>query len=110
MHHWSGRRLVTLLAILLVATSLSARGLPAGACECCGPMMAAAAAPAPPCCVGTVDRRMAVSTNWHSLQSVPLLVKTAGAYADVRDVGPSGPEIPPGRGRPVYLSISVLRI
>lgn len=110
MHHWSGRRIVTLLAILLVATSLSARGRGAVACDCCGPMMAAPAAPAPPCCVGTVDRRMAVPAAWHSVVSVPLVSKTPAAAAETSGIEPSGLAPPPGRGRPVYLSISVLRI
>jgi hypothetical protein len=109
MHQWSGRRIVTLFAILLVATSFSARGVEAGECDCCGPMVTAPAPPAPPCCIGSVDRRMAVSTAWHSVLSIPLMVKTAAA-ADTYAPEPSGLAPPPGRGRPVYLSISVLRI
>ena len=110
MHRSSGRRLVTLLAILLVATSLWTSGVGASECECCGPMLAAPAAGAPPCCVGTVERRVAVSTTWHSVHSIPVFVKTvltssAPAVLDIRQ-----PPYPPGRLRPLYLSISVLRI
>jgi hypothetical protein len=110
MHRSFSRRLVMLLATLLVATSLSTKAIGASACECCGPRMAAPAAPAPPCCVRTIDRRMAVSTSWHSMHSVPVVVKTLLPSASQAPLDPREPSHPPGWHRPIYLSISVLRI
>jgi hypothetical protein len=110
MRRLPGRRLVMLLAILLVAASLSTRGVGASECDCCGPMMAAPAAPVPPCCVGTVDRRMAAST---SSQTIPAPTQSLKAVA-ASHYEPFLPSPrrghPPGELRPVYLSISVLRI
>lgn len=105
-----GRRFVTLLAILLVATSLSARGIGASECDCCGQMMAAPAAPAPPCCVGTVERRVAASASTHSAAAPTLLQKAAAPVPPNPSLAAPRRGYPPGERRPVYLSISVLRI
>ena len=110
MRRSTGRRLVTLLAILLVATSLSTRGFGASECDCCGPMMAAPVTAAPPCCVGTYERRVAVSTTWHSVHSVPVFVKTLLSLGGPVMLDIRQPPYPPGRLRPLYLSISVLQI
>jgi hypothetical protein len=110
MRRLPGRRLVTLLAILLVAASLSTRGAGVSACDCCGPMMAAAAAPVPPCCVGTVDRRMAASTNSQTFPAPTQSIKGAAASHHEPFLPSPRRGYPPGELRPVYLSISVLRI
>ena len=110
MRRVPGRRLVTLFAILLVAASLSARGVGLSECDCCGPMMAAPAAPVPPCCVGTVDRRMAASTSSQTLSAPTQLLKAAAASPSEPFLPSPRRGYPPGELRPVYLSISVLRI
>ena len=110
MRRSSGCRFVTLVAILLVATSLSTRGIGASECDCCGPMMAAPVAPAPPCCVGTADRRVAASTSAPAAAAPTLLLKAAVPIGPEPTLAAPRRGYPPGERRPVYLSISVLRI
>jgi hypothetical protein len=110
MRRSSGRRLVMLLAILLVATSLSTRANGASECDCCGPMMTAPAAPAPPCCVGTADRRMAASTPLSSASNPTLLVKVMVIAGGELPLEPPRRGYPPGQLRRIYLFIPVLRI
>lgn len=102
-------RIVTMIAILLVASSVSARAIGTSECECCGPLVGAPTAPIAPCCVGTTDRRVAPSTPSH-FTSTPSLVAVEGplaALVDVRSQADAG--YPPGSFSPQSLR-RVLRI
>lgn len=104
-------RFVTMLAILLVASSVSARATGAAECECCGPVVGAPAAPVAPCCIGAADRRVALFTQPRGL-STPLPEVVDAPFAAIVDArgGSDAAESPPGLLRPQYLRPAVLRI
>lgn len=109
MRRLPGLRAVTMVAILLVATSLSMKGIGSSECECCGPQLTAPAAPVAPCCVGDVERRMATVTATHAAPGSPLPVTARPVPPVELEPAPLRGH-PPGDRRPLYLRISLLRI
>jgi hypothetical protein len=110
MRRFPAVRIVTMIAILLVATSVSAGAIGVSDCECCGPRVGAQAAPVAPCCIGTAERRVALFTHPH-VTTLP--AARAESHLAVLAESPSRVEVdgyPPGSPGPLYLRHSVLRI
>ena len=110
MRRFPALRIVTMIAILLVASSLSTGAIGPNDCECCGPLVGAPAGPVAPCCVGATDRRVALFTHPH-VTATPLPDIVEGPHAAARIPPVMDDEgYPPGSGLPLYLRHAVLRI